>query len=148
MKFLIIGSGGREHAIAWKLAQSPMVTEIFVSPGNGGTDNETKCMNIPVMNHAELLSFAKEKSIDMTVVGPELPLVEGLSNMFRRNGQAIIGPSKDGSRLEGSKAFSKDFMLKNGVKTGSYFYYDDYDDAIDILSECSWPVVIKADGLA
>ena len=148
MKFLIIGSGGREHAIAWKLAQSPMVSEIFISPGNCGTEKEAKCTNIPAMNHADLLSFAKEKGIDLTVVGPELPLVDGLTDLFRRNGQNIIGPSKAGSILEGSKAFSKNFMLDNGVKTGYYINFDNYEEAVDFLDECAWPVVIKADGLA
>ncbi len=148
MKFLIIGSGGREHAMAWKLAQSPMVTEIFVSPGNGGTESETKCTNISALDHESLVLFAKENSIDITVIGPELPLVEGLANMFRRNGLAVIGPSKDGAQLEGSKAFSKNFMLNNGVKTGYYMEFDQYEEAVDYLSECAWPVVVKADGLA
>jgi phosphoribosylamine--glycine ligase len=148
MKFLIIGSGGREHAMAWKLAQSPMVTEIFVSPGNGGTEIETKCTNIPALDYESLVLFAKENSIDITIVGPELPLVEGLANMFRRNGLAVIGPSKDGAQLEGSKAFSKNFMLNNGVKTGYYMEFNQYEEAVDYLSECAWPVVVKADGLA
>jgi len=148
MKFLIIGSGGREHALAWKLAQSDVVSEIFVCPGNGGTENEAKCTNIPSKDYKELVKFAKESSIDMTVVGPELPLVEGLTNMFRRNGLAVIGPSKDGAQLEGSKAFSKNFMLNNGVKTGYFIEFDQYEEAVDFLSECEWPVVVKADGLA
>lgn len=148
MKFLIIGSGGREHAIAWKLAQSPMVTEIFVCPGNGGTEDEAKCTNIPDKDNEGLVEFAKTNSIDMTVIGPELPLVEGLTDMFRRNGLAVIGPSKDGAQLEGSKAFSKNFMLNNGVKTGYYIEFDQYEEAVDFLPECAWPVVIKADGLA
>ena len=148
MKFLIVGSGGREHAIAWKLAQSPLVTEIFVSPGNGGTQNEAKCTNIPAANYNELLEFAKVNSIDMTVIGPEVPLVEGLTDMFRRNGLAVIGPSKDAAQLEGSKAFAKNFMLNNGVKTGYYMEFDQYEEAVDYLSECAWPVVVKADGLA
>ncbi|MDA3940106.1 MAG: phosphoribosylamine--glycine ligase [Spirochaetia bacterium] len=148
MKFLIIGSGGREHAIAWKLSMSPLVTDIFVSPGNGGTEAEAKCTNIAALDHENLVLFAKENSIDITVVGPELPLVEGLTDMFRRNGLAVIGPSKDGAQLEGSKAFSKNFMLNNGVKTGYYIEFDQYEEAVDYLSECDWPVVVKADGLA
>jgi phosphoribosylamine---glycine ligase len=148
MKFLIIGSGGREHAIAWKLSMSPLVTEIFLSPGNGGTESEDKCINIPALDYESLVLFAKENSIDITVVGPELPLVEGLTDMFRRNGLAVIGPSKDGAQLEGSKAFSKNFMLNNGVKTGYYIEFDQYAEALDYLSECDWPVVVKADGLA
>ena len=148
MKFLIIGSGGREHAIAWKLAQSPMVTEVFISPGNGGTENELKCTNISALDNENLVAFAKENNIDMTVVGPELPLVEGITDIFRRNGLAIIGPSKDGAQLEGSKAFSKNFMRNNGVKTGHYIEFDKYEEAVDFLPECDWPVVIKADGLA
>ncbi len=148
MKFLIIGSGGREHAIAWKLSMSPLVTDIFVSPGNGGTETEAKCTNIPALDYEDLVLFAKENRIDITVVGPELPLVEGLTDMFRKNGLAVIGPGKDGAQLEGSKAFSKNFMLNNGVKTGSYIEFDQYEEAVDFLSECAWPVVIKADGLA
>ena len=148
MKFLIIGSGGREHAIAWKLAQSRMVTEIFVSPGNGGTETEAKCRNISVTDNKGLVEFAKANSIDMTVVGPELPLVEGLSDLFRRNGLAVIGPGRAAAQLEGSKSFAKSFMLKNGVKTGYYMEFDQYKEAVDSLPECAWPVVIKADGLA
>jgi len=148
MKFLIIGSGGREHAIAWKLSMSPLVTDIFVSPGNGGTESENKCKNIPALDYENLVLFAKENSIDITVVGPELPLVDGLTDMFRRNGLAVIGPSKDGAQLEGSKAFSKNFMLNNGVKTAYYMEFDQYEEAVDYLSECAWPAVIKADGLA
>ena len=148
MKFLIVGSGGREHAIAWKLAQSPLVTEIFVSPGNGGTESEAKCMNIPAADYEELVRFAKVNNIDMTVIGPEVPLVEGLANLFREHGLAVIGPSKDAAQLEGSKAFAKNFMLNNGVKTGYYMDFTQYEEALDYLSECSFPVVIKADGLA
>ena len=148
MKFLIIGGGGREHAIAWKLAQSPLVTEIFVSPGNGGTESEAKCTNIHAADYDELVRFAEENSIDMTVIGPEVPLVDGLANIFRRNGLAVIGPSKDAAQLEGSKAFAKNFMLNNGVKTGYYIEFDQYNEAVDFLSECAWPVVVKADGLA
>ena len=148
MKFLIIGSGGREHAIAWKLSMSPLVTEIFVSPGNGGTENEAKCTNIPALDYESLVLFAKENRIDMTVIGPELPLVEGLADMLREHDLAVIGPGKDGAQLEGSKSFSKNFMLNNGVKTGHYMEFDKYKEAVDYLSECAWPVVIKADGLA
>jgi phosphoribosylamine---glycine ligase len=148
MKFLIIGSGGREHAIAWKLSKSPIVTEIYVSPGNGGTETEAKCTNIPALDYENLVLFVKENSVDITVVGPELPLVDGLTDMFRRNGLVVIGPSKDGAQLEGSKAFSKNFMLNNGVKTGYYIEFEQYKEAVDYLSECDWPVVIKADGLA
>jgi len=148
MKFLIIGSGGREHAIAWKLSMSPLVNDIFVSPGNGGTETEAKCTNIPALDYGDLVLFAKENRIDITVVGPELPLVEGLTDMFRRNGLAIIGPGRAAAQLEGSKSFAKSFMLKNGVKTGYYMEFNQYKEAVDYLSECAWPVVIKADGLA
>ncbi len=125
-----------------------MVTEVFISPGNGGTENEFKCTNISALDNENLVAFAKENNIDMTVVGPELPLVEGITDIFRRNGLAIIGPSKDGAQLEGSKAFSKNFMRNNGVKTGYYIEFDKYEEAVDFLPECDWPVVIKADGLA
>ena len=148
MKFLIIGSGGREHAIAWKLSMSPLVTDIFVSPGNAGTETEAKCTNIPALDYEDLVEFAKTNIIDITVVGPELPLVDGLADMFRRNGLAVIGPGRIAAQLEGSKSFAKSFMLKNGVKTGFYMEFDQYKKAMDYLQECTWPVVIKADGLA
>ncbi|MEG0134102.1 MAG: phosphoribosylamine--glycine ligase, partial [Clostridium sp.] len=120
MKLLLIGSGGREHSLAWKLAKSDRVEKIFVAPGNGGTAIEDKCENIDVTDINELLSFAKDNSIDLTIVGPEDPLTKGIVNLFKEAGLRIFGPDKAGAELEGSKSYSKDFMKKYGVKTAEY----------------------------
>ena len=125
MKVLVIGSGGREHAIAWKLAQSERVERVYVAPGNGGTALEVKCRNLPVPGSDPaspeaqefLADFARKESIACTVVGPEAPLAEGLADTFTKAGLAVVGPRKDGARLESSKAFAKDFMAKYGVRT-------------------------------
>ena len=120
MKVLLIGSGGREHALAFKIAQNKKVNKIFVAPGNGGTAKENKCENINITDINELLNFAIEKEIDMTVVGPEDPLTKGIVDKFKEKGLKIFGPSKKAAMLEGSKSFSKNFMKKYGVKTAAY----------------------------
>ncbi len=148
MKLLLIGSGGREHAIAWKLAQSPKVDKIYVAPGNGGTAVENKCENVDINNINELAKFAKENNIYLTVVGPEVPLVDGIVDVFKAEGLRIFGPDKRGASLEGSKSFSKDFMTKYGVKTAEYGEFTDADKAKKYLDSCEYPIVIKADGLA
>jgi phosphoribosylamine--glycine ligase len=148
MKVLIIGNGGREHAIAWKLAQSPLVDKIYCAPGNGGTALENKCENIDIDISGELLKFAKENNIDLTVVGPEAPLVDGIVDVFKEAGLKIFGPSKHAAALEGSKAFSKNFMKKYGVKTAAYEVFENASDSLKYLESCSYPIVIKADGLA
>jgi phosphoribosylamine--glycine ligase len=148
MNVLVIGSGGREHAIAWKVAQSSLVDIVYCNPGNGGTAIENKCKNICVKNTKELIDFAKENKVDLTIVGPEAPLVEGIVDEFKKEGLRIFGPSKAAAQLEGSKAFAKEFMKKYGVKTAEYRVFEDKDEAIDYLENCSYPVVIKADGLA
>lgn len=148
MKVLIIGSGGREHATAWKVSQSPLVDKIYCAPGNGGTDKENKCENINIEEIDELLEFAKKENIDLTIVGPEATLVEGIVDKFKENGLKIFGPSKNAAQLEGSKSFSKDFMKKYRIKTAEYEVFDKAEDAIEYLKECSYPTVIKADGLA
>ncbi|MGL5151024.1 MAG: phosphoribosylamine--glycine ligase [Clostridium sp.] len=148
MKLLLIGSGGREHAIAWKMAQSSKVEKIFVAPGNGGTAILDKCENIDTTEINELIDFAKSNNINLTVVGPEEPLTKGIVDEFKKEGLRIFGPDKRGAMLEGSKAFSKDFMKKYGVKTAQYEVFTDIEKAKIYLDECNYPTVIKADGLA
>jgi len=148
MKILLIGSGGREHALAWKIAKNNRVEKIYVAPGNGGTAKEPKCENINITDIDELLEFALNNSIELTVVGPEAPLTKGIVDKFKENGLKIFGPSKEASRLEGSKSFSKDFMKKYGVKTAEYEVFYDSHKALDYLEGCSYPIVVKADGLA
>ncbi|WP_333861249.1 phosphoribosylamine--glycine ligase [Clostridium sp.] len=148
MKVLVIGSGGREHAISWKIAQSPKVDKIFCAPGNGGTYAEDKCTNIDIIDIEELVNFAVESKIDLTVVGPENPLIEGIVDKFRSKGLNIFGPTSKAAMLEGSKIYSKDFMKKYGIKTAKYGVFNDKDEALKYIKECEYPVVIKADGLA
>lgn len=148
MKILIIGSGGREHAIAWKAAQNPMVEKVYCAPGNGGTILEEKCININCTTIDELISFAKENGIDLTIVGPEANLTIGVVDEFKKQGLVIFGPSKYAAQLEGSKVFAKDFMKKYGVRTAAYENFTDSNAALEYLKKCDYPVVIKADGLA
>lgn len=148
MKLLLIGSGGREHTLAWKLAKSEKVEKIFVAPGNGGTAIENKCENVNINDIDELVVFAKENNIDLTVVGPEDPLTKGITDKFKSAGLKVFGPDAKGAQLEGSKSFSKDFMKKYGVKTAEYATFTDVQEAKDYLGKCTYPIVIKADGLA
>lgn len=148
MKILLIGSGGREHALAWKLAKNERVKKIFVAPGNGGTARESKCENVNITEIDELLEFALEQCIDLTVVGPEDPLTKGIVDKFKMKGLKIFGPSEKAAMLEGSKSFSKDFMKKYGVKTAEYEIFYDVDKALAYLESCPYPTVVKADGLA
>ena len=145
---MVIGSGGREHAIAWKLSLSEDVDKIYCAPGNGGTELENKCENINLNSEDELLNFALKNNIDITVVGPEAPLVSGIADKFTAKGLKIFGPSKKAAMLEGSKAFSKEFMKKYGVKTAAYEVFDHAEDSLKYLKTSSYPIVIKADGLA
>lgn len=148
MKLLLIGSGGREHTLAWKLAKSEKVEKIFVAPGNGGTAIENKCENVNINDIDQLVVFAKENKIDLTVVGPEDPLTKGITDKFKAAGLKIFGPDAKGAQLEGSKSFSKDFMKKYGVKTAEYATFTEVEAAKAYLQNCSYPIVIKADGLA
>lgn len=150
MKVLIIGSGGREHALGWKVAQSPLVSQIFVAPGNAGTALETKLQNIDiaVTDIKGLVTFAKQQSIDLTIVGPEAPLVIGVVDAFRREGLAIFGPTQAAAQLEGSKAFTKDFLARHKIPTAEYQNFTEIEPAIAYLREKGAPIVIKADGLA
>lgn len=147
MKILIIGGGGREHALAWKIAQSPKVTELFCAPGNPGTASIATNLDIPADDIDRLLQFALEQSIDLTVVGPEQPLVLGLADWFQDNDLKVFGPSAKAAQLEGSKAFSKDLMQKYNIPTAAYAAFDDADEARAYL-QGKGPQVVKADGLA
>jgi phosphoribosylamine--glycine ligase len=160
MKILIVGSGGREHALAWKFAQSPKVEQVYVAPGNGGTGIEAKCKNVPlttdpssVEGQETLKQFAIKEQIDMTVVGPELPLAEGFADTFRAAGLAVIGPGKQAAQLEASKIYSKAFMAKYGVRAAKSDNFTDIEKARDsaikhFTDNKNVPLVIKADGLA
>lgn len=154
-KVLVIGNGGREHAIAWSLARSKQVEQVFVAPGNGGTEWDTsdECASsqnvaIGVTEFDRLIAFAKDNAIDLTVVGPEVPLTEGIVDLFQANGLTIFGPQQEAAQIEGSKAFSKDFMTQQGIPTGEFFTTDEYDEARKFLNEYKKPVVVKASGLA
>ena len=150
MKVLIVGSGGREHALAWKALKSDLTSEIYVAPGNGGTALERDITNVEIS--AEdidgLASFALKNKIDLTIVGPEVPLVLGITDVFKRKGLRCFGPSKDAARLEGSKDFMKDFLSRNNIPTALYKSFTDINLAKDYVKNHSIPVVIKADGLA
>lgn len=150
MKILIVGNGGREHALAWKSLKSDLVTEIYVAPGNGGTAIERNITNvsIPSNNIEALAKFSLEKKIDLTIVGPEIPLVEGITDKFKSLGLKCFGPTKAAAKLEGSKKFMKDFLTKNQIPTADYESFGDIKRALSYLRSSSFPVVIKADGLA
>lgn len=148
MKVLIVGSGGREHALAWSLKKSPMVKEIFCAPGNGGIAQLATCIDIQAMDFDGLLAFAREEKIDLTVVGMDDPLVGGLVDVFEQAGLLIFGPRKNAAILEGSKAFSKDLMKKYGIPTAAYENFTDSKEALSYLKAASYPLVLKADGLA
>ncbi|WP_018414934.1 phosphoribosylamine--glycine ligase [Teredinibacter turnerae] len=150
MKVLIIGSGGREHALAWKAAQSETVEKVFVAPGNAGTATEAKMENVPidVMAFDELLNFATENAIQLTIVGPEAPLVDGLVDKFAAAGLACFGPGKGAAQLEGSKSFTKDFLARHKIPTADYQTFTNEQDALTYLREKGAPIVVKADGLA
>lgn len=150
MKVLVIGSGGREHALAWKCAASANVDRVFVAPGNGGTDRESKLENIPigVMDFAALADFVKKNDVALTIVGPEAPLVDGITDYFNQQGLPCFGPSQAAARLEGSKSFSKDFMRRHGIPTAAYEVFTEVAPAAAFVKECGAPIVVKADGLA
>ncbi|HEY9148631.1 MAG TPA: phosphoribosylamine--glycine ligase [Gammaproteobacteria bacterium] len=150
MNVLVIGSGGREHALAWKAAQSPEVEKVFVAPGNAGTAREAKLENVSigVEDIEALVSFARDNDIALTIVGPEAPLVLGVVDAFEAAGLRCFGPSKAASQLEGSKAFTKDFLARHNIPTAAYANFTDVDEALAYLDENGAPIVIKADGLA
>ena len=145
---LVIGSGGREHALAWKLAGSPQVKHVFVAPGNVGTALENKISNIAITEIPELIKFAQDNKISFTLVGPEAPLAKGIVDEFEAHGLKIWGPSKFCAQLESSKVFAKDFMLKYNIPTAKYAVFDNANGALEYLQDQELPIVIKADGLA
>lgn len=150
MKVLVIGGGGREHALAWKAAQSPQVELVYVAPGNAGTALENGIENIAVgaEDIPALLDFAKDNKVDLTIVGPEAPLVEGIVDVFAKAGLKAFGPSKDAAQLEGSKAFTKDFLARHNIPTAAYGNFTVEENAIAYIREHGAPQVVKADGLA
>ncbi|KAJ3769370.1 aminoimidazole ribonucleotide synthetase [Lentinula raphanica] len=152
LKILLLGAGGREHALTWKLAQSPLVEHIYVCPGNGGTNQEAKTSNLNISSNdfPQLVDFSVKSGVNLVVIGPEQPLVDGVETYFRKVGIPVFGPSPLAARMEGSKAFSKDFMARHSIPTAKYrvFQSSQIDDAIFYVKTCAHPVVLKADGLA
>ena len=148
MNVLVIGSGGREHALAWKIAASPRSAKVFVAPGNGGTGLESGLTNVPITDIAELVAFAKAEQVGLTVVGPEAPLAAGIVDAFRAAGLAIVGPTRDAARLESSKDFAKAFMVRHRIPTAAYASFTDAQSAHDYVARQGAPIVVKADGLA
>jgi len=145
---LVLGSGGREHALVWKLSQSPLLGDLFCAPGNPGMTGLAKCISLLLDDHAGILSFAQKNDIGLVVVGPELPLVNGLADAFAGSGIAVFGPTENAARLEGSKVFAKDFMRELRVPTAPFITTNNYDEALKFVRSKNCPLVIKVDGLA
>jgi phosphoribosylamine--glycine ligase len=148
MNVLLIGSGGREHALAWKIAASPMLTRLFAAPGNPGIAKEAECVALDASDHAAVLSFCRGKAIDLVVIGPEAPLVAGLADTLRATGVRVFGPSAAAARLEGSKGFTKDLCARYGIPTAAYGRFGNAEDARAYVEKVGAPIVVKADGLA
>jgi phosphoribosylamine---glycine ligase len=148
MNVLVIGSGGREHALAWKIRQSPRVKRVFCAPGNAGIADVADLVPVAADDVAALARFAREEHIDLTVVGPELPLTLGISDEFQRQGLRIFGPNREAARIEGSKAFTKGLLRRHGIPTGFFGTFSDSDEAARYVAEVGVPIVVKADGLA
>ena len=150
MNILIIGNGGREHALAWKAAQSPLATKVFVAPGNAGTARESAVENVAISatDVPALVKFAKDNNVGLTIVGPEAPLVAGVVDAFEKAGLTIFGPRQSAAQLEGSKAFTKDFLARHNIPTAEYQNFTEVDQALAYLRQKGAPIVIKADGLA
>jgi len=148
MKILVVGSGGREHALAWKLAQSDRIQTVYVAPGNGGTSLDARLQNVDISDPAWLAQFAIKEGVALTVVGPEVPLAAGIVNIFRDQGLKIFGPTKEAAQLESSKDFAKAFMKRHNIPTADYQTFSDVQEARRYISEKGAPIVIKADGLA
>ncbi|WP_394682367.1 phosphoribosylamine--glycine ligase [uncultured Comamonas sp.] len=148
MKVLVIGGGGREHAMAWKLAQSPKVSKVYVAPGNAGTARDKRLENLPITDVVQLREWAQDNGVQLSVVGPEAPLAAGVVDEFRAHGMKIFGPTKAAAQLESSKAFSKDFMARHGIPTAQYETFSDPVAAHAYIDKLGAPIVVKADGLA
>ncbi len=148
MNILLIGSGGREHALAWKIARSPRTSTLFVAPGNAGICEEAECVSLDVTDHAAVIDFCRRNDVRLVTVGPEAPLVAGLADALAEEGIAVFGPRRDAARLEGSKSFTKDICRRYGIPTADYAVFEDADSALAHLREKGAPIVVKADGLA
>jgi phosphoribosylamine---glycine ligase len=148
MNILLIGSGGREHALAWKIAASPLLTKLYAAPGNPGIAKEAECVALDASDHAAVVSFCQEKNIDLVVVGPEAPLVAGLADDLRRAGSKVFGPSAKAAQLEGSKGFTKDLCARYGIPTAAYQRFNNAPEARSYVRQNGVPIVVKADGLA
>jgi phosphoribosylamine--glycine ligase len=148
MKILVVGAGGREHALAWKLAQSERVQMVYVAPGNGGTARDVRLENVPITDLEQLANFVEQEHIGLTVVGPEVPLAAGIVNLFRMRGLKVFGPTKEAAQLESSKDFAKAFMKRHGIPTAEYETFADAAAAHAYVDAKGAPIVIKADGLA
>jgi len=148
MKVLVVGGGGREHALVWKLAQSPRIDQLYACPGNAGMADEAECINIAAEDIRGLRTLVEQKKIDLTVVGPEVPLAAGITDLFQAHGHAIFGPSKAGARLEASKAFCKELLFKHNIPTAKSSAFSRVSKALQYLSGRDYPLVVKADGLA
>jgi phosphoribosylamine--glycine ligase len=148
MKILVVGSGGREHALAWKLAQSERVQMVYVAPGNGGTERDVRLQNVPITDLVQLADFVEQEHIGLTVVGPEVPLAAGIVNLFRARGLKVFGPTREAAQLESSKDFAKAFMKRHGIPTAEYETFADAKAAHAFVDKMGAPIVIKADGLA
>jgi phosphoribosylamine--glycine ligase len=148
MKILLIGSGGREHALAWKISRSPLLTKLYAAPGNAGIGKYAENVDISPDNLDGLLAFAKKEAIDLTVVGPEGPLCKGIVNLFQENGQKIFGPTREAAELEGSKVFCKNLLRRYGIPTANYRVFNQSKAALQFIKSSQFPIVVKADGLA
>ena len=148
MKILVIGSGGREHALVWKLASSPRVSKLYCAPGNAGISQLATCVPISVTDLAGLKTFAEEKAVDLTVVGPEAPLALGIADLFRQSKLKVFGPTQNAAKIESSKAFAKNLMMRQRIPTADASTFDSVRPALTYLERCSLPIVVKADGLA
>jgi phosphoribosylamine--glycine ligase len=148
MKILVIGGGGREHALVWKLRQSPRVTQIFCAPGNAGIAELATCVPLKISDHTALLDFAQNEKIDLTVVGPDDALAAGIVDRFEAAGLRIFGPRQSAARLESSKVYAKEFMLRHGIPTAFSHSFDDSSKARQFCEDAKYPLVVKADGLA
>src|SRR5919109_4647127 len=148
MKLLVVGSGGREHALAWKLAESPRVQKVYVAPGNGGTATEPGAQNVAHTEAPALIEFCRREQIQLTVVGPEAPLAAGIVDAFREAGLRIFGPTRAAAQLESSKDFAKSFMTRHGIPTALHRTFHDAAAAKAFVAERGAPIVVKADGLA
>ena len=148
MRVMVIGSGGREHALAWKIAQSRLVSDVICVPGNGGMEGDYECLKADISDLPSLADIAASHKIDLVVVGPEAPLVEGIADVFWEKGIAVFGPSKQAAILEGSKYFAKELMMQNNIPTGRAKMFDSYGDAKQYIESLEPPIVVKADGLA